>query len=282
MTNNPTIDGVSRELLERATDNKYIDKERISIYRHEALCGIRALLAAPAVERQEPTPAMTDAGCQAYMDAYGMIGIMHNSSMGHAYVAMRALDPEFAALKSTIAQLRIDLSNQTALTKQADYHASQRGKELAQLQARVQELESGSGEPLIHIAPEALAMLKGERRATHGGLTYSESKPLGNWTVPLFTDPPAPVTQQLDEPTAYLRNEGTPNNLVVCEFDHPDAFKVFRVPPAPSAGLLQKLSYALSQVGKPGHLVDYDAVISAREDLNACLYVNDALNGERK
>ena len=37
---------IDREILERATDNKYIDKERISIYRHEALCSIRALLAA--------------------------------------------------------------------------------------------------------------------------------------------------------------------------------------------------------------------------------------------
>lgn len=35
---------------------------------------------------------MKEAGCQAYMDADGMIGIMHRSSMGHAYQAMRALE----------------------------------------------------------------------------------------------------------------------------------------------------------------------------------------------
>ncbi|MGN8120389.1 hypothetical protein ACTJK9_01360 [Pseudomonas sp. 22082] len=81
MTNNTTIDGVSRELT-------------------------------------EPTHQMAQAGCQAYMAADGMIGIMHHSSMGHAYVAMRALDPEVTALQSTIAQL----------------------------QARIAELESGRGE----------------------------------------------------------------------------------------------------------------------------------------
>lgn len=49
------------------------------------------------------------------------------------------------------------------------------------------------GEPLIHITPEVLAMLRGERKMQPGGLTYSESKPLGDWTVPLYVGQPASV-----------------------------------------------------------------------------------------
>jgi hypothetical protein len=44
--------------------------------------------------------------------------------------------------------------------------------------------------PLIHITPEALAMIRGERKPQAGGLTFSESEPLGGWTVPLYEAPP--------------------------------------------------------------------------------------------
>lgn len=133
--NNPTIDGVSRELLERlltdACNENWSDLNEL--LHSPAACRCRRfgkdnphwpcpVHSAQADQSQGdqhgPTAAMTEAGCQAYMEADGTIGIMHNSSMGHAYVAMRALDPELAALQSTIAQL----------------------------QARVQELESGRGE----------------------------------------------------------------------------------------------------------------------------------------
>jgi hypothetical protein len=43
MTNKPKL-SVERELLERVADNRYRDKERISIARHEALWELRALL----------------------------------------------------------------------------------------------------------------------------------------------------------------------------------------------------------------------------------------------
>lgn len=101
---------------------------------------------------------MTEAGCQAYMDADGMIGIMHNSSMGHAYVAMRALDPEFATLQSTIAQL----------------------------QARIVELESARGEPFK--TPEMpYKMLPLEEDGWFQCIDAYEAM------YPLFTAPPAPI-----------------------------------------------------------------------------------------
>lgn len=56
---------------------------------------------------------------------------------------------------------------------------------------------------------------------------------------------------------------------------------LFTAPPAFPTDLLQRLAYALSQVGKADHLVDYDAVILAREDLRACLDATAALNGPK-
>ena len=41
----------------------------------------------------------------------------------------------------------------------------------------------------------------------------------------LFTSPPAPVAPE--EPIAYMRNEGKPNNLVKCTFACPGAFGVY-------------------------------------------------------
>ena len=52
MTNKPML-SVERELLERVADNRYRDKERISIARHEALWELRALLDEPPHTRQE-------------------------------------------------------------------------------------------------------------------------------------------------------------------------------------------------------------------------------------
>ena len=52
MTNKPKL-SVERELLERVADNRYRDKERISIARHEALWELRGLLDEPPHTRQE-------------------------------------------------------------------------------------------------------------------------------------------------------------------------------------------------------------------------------------
>lgn len=44
-------------------------------------------------------------------------------------------------------------------------------------------------------------------------------------TARLYTSPPAPVAPE--EPIAYMRNEGKPNNLVKCTFACPGAFGVY-------------------------------------------------------
>lgn len=56
MTNKPML-SVERELLELVTDNRYINKESISIRRWEALCKLRSILSKQSEQHQgEPVP----------------------------------------------------------------------------------------------------------------------------------------------------------------------------------------------------------------------------------
>lgn len=155
MTNNPTIDGVSRELLRKQFEEK-------NEHRGWFVAGGNSEIDTP--EGFVYGDLTTDMCWTCYFEAND-------------------------ALQSTIAQLQIDLSNQTELTKQADYHASQRGHEIAQLQARVAELESGRGEPVAYAMRSGLERIASRETATHS-IYRSKNAP---WDVPLFTTPPAPV-----------------------------------------------------------------------------------------
>lgn len=174
MTNNPTIDGVSRDIVETIVSVHPSDT-RYRLAKEE----LRALLDAPAVERQP---------------------IKNASEVAYN------LQAENSVLQSTIAQLRIDLGNQTELTKQADCHASQRGKEIAQLQARVQELESGRGEPVAYRHTRHFGEGFGSQSKTSGsqvnafgkaGVDYDEIFRVT--CEPLFAAPPAPVAVVLPD-----------------------------------------------------------------------------------
>jgi len=59
----------------------------------------------------------------------------HNSEV--AYTA--AIEKQ-ADLQATIEQLRIDLSNQTAITEQANFHKAERGQRIDELTAEVERL----------------------------------------------------------------------------------------------------------------------------------------------
>lgn len=272
MTNNPTIDGVSRELLERlltdACNENWSDLNEL-LHSPDA-CRCRRFgkdnphWPCPVHSAQgDPTAAMTEAGCQAYMDADGMIGIMHNSSMGHAYVAMRAIDPEFIALQSTIARLEARITQ-----LESEKELMLRGAEV--YKERIVELESGRGEP-VACAHEwtddgefTLTCTKCGKTENHEPYGWVQTR--GN-AINHFTQEWDVVESWEDQGFEYK-----------AMFDHADT-------PAPVAAptdLLQRLAYALSQVGKADHLVDYDAVILAREDLRACLDATAALNGADK
>ncbi|RBB97497.1 hypothetical protein C3E97_027665 [Pseudomonas sp. MWU12-2115] len=119
MTNNPTIDGVSRELLERLFEgfkqgNWYAEAQEL-----------RALLDAPVVERQPVAWIEIDEDKPA-----GKTIDWYNSDLLEIPLGTKlyVAPPEVAALQSTIAQL----------------------------QARVEELESGRDEPFawVVVSPE--------------------------------------------------------------------------------------------------------------------------------
>lgn len=88
-------------------------------------------------------------------------------------------------------------------------------KAMSELRALIAAPVVERQEPIMHITPQVLGMLKGELRMQSGGITFSESKPIGNWTVPLFTTPPAPhaVDQLLREAYehGYVDGQNNPN-----------------------------------------------------------------------
>lgn len=100
---------------------------------------------APAVEQQEPEfPAGAIHNGRAFIDQLEST-YAFKEQQGHPLSlcsewqelvrCFEWLATHATEAQATMAQLRIDLGNQTELTKQADYHASQRGNEIAQLQA---------------------------------------------------------------------------------------------------------------------------------------------------
>lgn len=157
MTNNPTIDGVSRELLEqseaafKALLKQITEEDEDGDYwrvRFESRRDqLRALLDAPVVERQPV--------------ACGQCGSTSAdicNGNGCGYLESGNGEPEVAALQSTIAQL----------------------------QARIAELESGRGEPVKTPEPP-YKMLPLEEDGWFLCVNAYEAM------YPLFTAPPAPV-----------------------------------------------------------------------------------------
>lgn len=246
MTNNPTIDGVSRELLKRCL------RETVSRFGESSHTeALRSLLDAPAVERQEPSATLADG-----IQSLERISASIDARQQRIDAAKTA--PEIAALQSTIAQLQarveyleLELSGvenaKLQLAEKLGCVDEPRWKWLLiaadTLKARIAELERGRGEPVAEVE--------------HGP----------------FDDVGAPQWVRVVTLGDY-------------DLEHiPDGTKLYTAPPAPVAAtgdLLPRLAYALSQVGKADHLVDYDAVILAREDLNAYLDATAALNGVKK
>lgn len=139
MTNNPTIDGVSRELLERILAWLHTDEPDDGGWIAE----LRALIDAPAVERQEHKApfyiSLDDWNLLVRGDveiASVRVSRTRRSKFTEPLFARHA---DVAALQSTIAQL------EDKLNKAIDLDFKRR-ETIEQLQARIAELESGRGE----------------------------------------------------------------------------------------------------------------------------------------
>lgn len=151
MTNNPTIDGVSRELVE------------CDACPSSGGCVKTCMKSAPAVERQEPKTSQVPV----------LRAMAVNYRNGHSWdfldgeVVSKAAD-EITALQSTIAQL----------------------------QARVQELESGRGDVIHQVRTHGSDVwedISGE------SLELCQCQPEEYEIRKLYTDPPAPVAVVLPE-----------------------------------------------------------------------------------
>lgn len=174
MTNNPTIDGVSRELLLNkcscgSTDISFCYE---SPQGHWILCYECGETSpsfenkgsaldhwnkrAPAVERQENKCGQCSASSSDVCNQNGC-GFLESGNG----------EPEVAALQSTIAQL----------------------------QARIGELESGRGEPAAWVHPNYLKQPKNGFQLAID-VTLTQMAPA---QVPLFTAPPLPVAVVLPE-----------------------------------------------------------------------------------
>jgi len=154
---------ISRELAER------LDSPHSSV-RNAAIESLRRILAAPVVERHpvacahewtddgEFTLVCTKCGLEENYEPYGWVQTKGNAinhftqewdvvqdweDKGFEYKPLFDTPPELAELQATIAQLRIDLSNQTELTNQANHHKAQRGQAIDELTAENERLLSG-------------------------------------------------------------------------------------------------------------------------------------------
>lgn len=204
MTNNPTIDGVSRELLERIlhgcmftlSRQQYgelralLDADKVNNREIGLMQFVEAHPIAPAVERQEPKTSQVPV----------LRAMAANYRNGHSWdfldgeAVSKAAD-EITALQSTIAQL----------------------------QARIGELESGRGEPFMYgiSQPEGLPhfsefCVSSEASDLEGEVDSMNDEGDGLFRiVALYTAPPAPVAVVLPERkpvTAGLLSESNTHN----------------------------------------------------------------------
>lgn len=153
--NNPTINGVSRELIAEAALTLRLAGGNDGLSED-----LRALLDSPAVERQEPVTMK-----RQYISVPGLwIECAADDLQAMTFYKQT---PEVAALQSTIAQL----------------------------QARIAELESGRGEPVYQVSDG----VNGWRDVDRLKLTACQLDPEEYECRVLFTAPPVPVAVVLPE-----------------------------------------------------------------------------------
>lgn len=190
MTNNPTIDGVSRELLTHAFNAvNYLSLRADDIGSSNVPIAeaLRALLDAPAVERQT-----TKCGQCGSTSA----DICNQNGCG--FLESGNGEPEVTALQSIIAQLEDKLNKAIDL----DF---QRRETIASLEGKVQELESGMSEPAYYRIHTPRVMDSGEVLEWWPTLVLYKKEDLAEIVGPykvveeLFTAPPAPVAVELPD-----------------------------------------------------------------------------------
>lgn len=177
MTNNPTIDGV---LIPRELLSAYI--ERAKGYDDATLrSGLLAILdadipasVAPAVERQERT-------------AHSMKSVAEAVDASRCYTVLTSNQCYALAQSLNNQAVRVSAAENTDLQST-----------IAQLQARIAELESGRGEPVAYADPIAFENFKNyAHKGGHWDHEWMWAKP-DSRMVALYTAPPAQVAVMPD------------------------------------------------------------------------------------
>lgn len=178
MTNNPTIDGVSRELL--ANLHKIASRKCKSAWSAGVCDELRALLDAPAVERQELKPAVRV--CGAGYDA-----------------ERNTVWMETGVVEMPIMR-KVEVGEELVFLSEAQ-------STIARLEARIAELESGRGEPVAwmykreggEVLGQLVQMESDDLKGIRLGKCYDDGtrymwprEDYIEWK-PLYASPPAPV-----------------------------------------------------------------------------------------
>jgi hypothetical protein len=212
MTNNPTIDGVSRAKLEQALNLAAVFDDGSDGADAESAQGVvgilRALLDAPVVERQP--------GCTTCHDT-GIVGIDDECPV--------CTDSEVAALQSTITQLQARVAELES-ARGEPVARDQQVTELSEFMGRLsgglrhfagQIIDAGwikhppsQNSPIGFRDPEfSWATISAENKEMMASLGHDVSC----FSLPLFTAPPAPVAvvlperQEVESGEAYMQED---------------------------------------------------------------------------
>jgi hypothetical protein len=145
-----------------------------------------------------------------------------------ALAVNKTLNQQMDALQATIAQLESKLNRAINLDfeRRAEIERLKGGQGVAGRRERFQKWVLATKHPVLGFL-DGHWLARGDDREG-----YANEYVQGLWVAfKEFTSQPAPTPRQ--EPVAYMRNEGTPNNLVKCTFMCPGAFGVYRQQPAP-------------------------------------------------
>lgn len=265
MANNPTIDGVSREFVRvpriptdemRDAGNWHVCDRSVLFQAWEAMIAAALLDADHIVESCKMVEPVYVLAKQTAVDIPGSdhkelghtlldgVGVFRSAEKVHSEIAKRGLPLGWVSM--TIDQLLPGYmmpDEDLPMRKLAALQST-----IAQLQARVAELESGRGEPV------AWAVFDNGFIDDHTVVktVAAEWADRGSEVTPLFTSPPAPVA-------------------VV-----PDGWKLVPIEPTEH---MMRVARGLTLQQEKTPSAEYRAMVNAAP---ACLDATAALNGERK
>lgn len=193
MTNNPTIDGVSRELLERclsALDCRVAASKPVRALRVE----LRYFLDTQPHEHEwdinaEGTATVCYCGARS-----SDVPAVERQPIKNASEVAYNLQSENSALQSTIARLEARVTQ-----LESEKELMLRGAEV--YKERIAELESGRGEPVAY-----LCVAEGARWLQYHSDLHKPWNPEDVSVTPLYTAPPAPVAVVLPELESAFEN----------------------------------------------------------------------------